>query len=85
MRYYKNVKDKYILCVGTGNGFTEITQEEYENILSVIKNRPIVTGKGYKLKEDLTWEEYDIEIVETDEPTEEDYAEVGKILLGVSE
>lgn len=85
MRYYKNVKDGYILYIGTGNGFTEITQEEYENILSVIKNRLIETGKVYKLKEDLTWEEYEIEIVETDEPTDEDYAEVGKILLGVSE
>lgn len=85
MRYYKNVKDGYVLCIGTGNGFTEITQEEYENILSVIKNRPIKTDKGYKLKEDLTLEEYDVEIVETDEPTEEEYAEAGKILLGVSE
>lgn len=84
MRYYKNVKDGYILCIGIGNGYAEITKEEYENIREIIKNRPIAEGKGYRLKDDLTWEEYDVEIVET-EPTDEDYSEVGKILMGVSE
>ena len=85
MRYFKNVINGYFLSIGTGVGCEEITKEEYENIREIIKNRPIAEGKGYKLKEDLTWEEYDIEIVETFEPTETDYAEAGKILMGVSE
>ena len=28
--------------------------------MSIIQNRPAAEGKGYRLKADLTWEEYDL-------------------------
>lgn len=60
MRYFKQLSDDYILAIGTGPGNTEITETEYNEILSIIQNRPQAEGKGYKLKVDLTWEEYDL-------------------------
>lgn len=77
MRYYKNIEDTYILAIGTGVGGEEITQEEYENILSVIRNRPIAeTGYVYRLRTDLTWELAEAPVVEDDaEATEADYLE----------
>lgn len=65
MRYYKNVEDTYILAIGTGVGGEEITQKEYENILSVIRNRPTAeTGYDYRLHTDLTWELVEVPVVE---------------------
>jgi hypothetical protein len=77
MRYYKNIEDTYILAIGTGVGGEEITQEEYENILSVIRNRPVAeTGYAYRLRTDLTWELVEAPVVEDDaEATEADYLE----------
>ncbi len=71
MRYYVEFADDRIVAVGTGVGGEEITKEEYENILSVIRFAPIAEhGYAYHLKKDLTWElvelpsapEYDPEI-----------------------
>jgi len=75
MRYYKNIEDTYILAIGTGAGGEEITQEEYENILSVIRNRPTAeTGYAYRLRTDLTWELAEAPVTEDDvEATEADY------------
>lgn len=57
MKWFKNIKDEYITVIGTGAGDVEITQEEYENILSVIRNRPTPeAGYDYRLRTDLTWE-----------------------------
>lgn len=57
MKWFKNIKDDYITVIGTGIGDVEITQEEYENILSVVRNRPTPeSGFDYKLRTDLTWE-----------------------------
>lgn len=62
MIYYKQLTSDvaYIIAVGTGYGGTEITKTEYDNILSAIRSRPSESGKGYRLKTDLTWEEYDL-------------------------
>ena len=60
MRYYKSIENGYILAVGTGFGGEEITEAEYTEIMAVIQNRPHAEGKGYKLRTDLTWEEYDL-------------------------
>lgn len=57
MRYYKQMSEDYIITIGIGLDGAEITQDEYNEILSVIQNRPQAEGKGYKLKTDLTWEE----------------------------
>lgn len=67
MRYYEKIHDDYILSVGTGSGGEEITQEEYESILEVIRNRPVAeSGYDYRLKADLTWEQVEIPVVDTD-------------------
>lgn len=62
--YYRQVIDGYIVAIGEGEGQTPITQEEYDNIMSVIKSAPKKEGYGYRLKEDLTWEEYELPIEE---------------------
>lgn len=73
MRYYKQIENDYIVAIGTGNGGTEIAEEEYNNILSIIKSAPSSEGKGYRLKTDLTWEEYEEEPIEVeDEPSAEE-------------
>lgn len=38
----------------------ETAETEYNEIMAVIQNRPQADGKGYRLKTDLTWEEYDL-------------------------
>ena len=82
-RYYKQTDDVYILAVGVGVGGMEISAAEYSEILSIIQNRPIAEGKGYRLKTDLTWEAYDMP--PEPEPSDEDElsdAEALNILLG---
>ena len=57
MRYYKQTSNNYIIAIGTGYGGTEISEAEYNDIMTIIQNRPADEGKGYRLKTDLTWEE----------------------------
>lgn len=39
MRYYKREDNNYILSIGIGEGGTEITETEYNEIMSVIQNK----------------------------------------------
>ena len=83
MRYNKQTSNNYILAIGTGYGGTEITEAEYDEIMAIIQNRPTAEGKGYRLKADLTWEEYDLPPVP--EPSDDDEIstdEALNILLG---
>lgn len=60
MRYYKLTDNGYILAIGTGGGGTKITKMEYNTIMGVIQNKPPRTRTtDFRLKTDLTWEEYD--------------------------
>lgn len=84
MRYYKLTESGYLLSIGTGPGGTEITESEYNNILSVIRSRPTPpAGYDYRLKADLTWEQYELppepEPSDTDEITDD---EAMAIILG---
>ena len=83
-RYYCQYNDSGILlAIGTGPGGTEITEAEYNKIMAIIQSCPNVDGKGYKLKADLTWEEYDLPPVP--EPSDDDEIstdEALNILLG---
>lgn len=40
MRYYKLIAGGYLEAIGTGEGGTEITEEEYNSLLGLIRNRP---------------------------------------------
>lgn len=75
MRYYKIINNGYILVVGTGSGNIEITESEYNDILTAISNMPIAPqGYEYKLKEDLTWKLYELPPIIFDESEELDNA-----------
>ena len=83
MRYYKNISDNYILAIGTGYGGEEISEQDYNEIMSVIQSCPNEKGKGYRLKTDMTWEEYDLPPMP--EPSDDDEIstdEALNILLG---
>ena len=67
MKYFKNTEGEYLTALSTGTGMEEITQEEYDHILSVIRSAPTAeTGYQYKLKVDLTWERVEAPPEETD-------------------
>lgn len=69
MRYYKMIIDGYLVAVGSGSGGTEITAEEYAELLNIIRTKPVASeGYDYRLKTDLTWELYELPII----PTEDD-------------
>ena len=73
MRYYKTIDNGYLISVGTGNGGTGITESEYAEILATIRNKPTHRdGYDYRLKTDLTWEEYALPPVEPEPLTEEE-------------
>lgn len=66
--YYKNIENGYIICIGTGTGDVEITEDEYNAIMAVIKTRPEdVDGYTHRLLEDLTWEQVEAPPVEEEE------------------
>lgn len=84
MKYYKIIDSGYIPAIGTGDGYTEITEAEYDEIMEVIHAKPARTGTtDYRLKEDLTWEEYEVEPPDPDPDL--DGEDALEILLGVSE
>lgn len=85
MRYYKQISTDYILAIGTGLGGIEITETEYNSILSTIQSRPVSDTQGYRLRADLTWEAYDLP--PAPEPSDDDEIsneEALNILLGGS-
>ena len=85
MRFYKQISNGYVASIGTGAGGTEITKAEYDEIMAIIQNRPAAEGKGYRLKTDLTWEEYDLP--PEPEPSDEDElsdAEALNVIMGVT-
>ena len=84
MRYYKLIENGYIKAIGTGGGGTEITETEYNVIMSAIQSKPKRIGAtDYHLKTDLTWEEYERE---EEQPSDEiDAEEALDILTGGAE
>lgn len=80
MRYYKQIFEGYILAIGTGNGFTEIDEAEYEEIdAAIVAKPPRTETTDYRLRADLTWEEYEVE----PEPEPElDESEAYNIIFG---
>lgn len=87
MNKYIISENGYILRVEESNFSSgqQITEDKYNEILDAIRNRPAAEGKGYRLKTDLTWEEYDLP--PEPEPSDEDElsdAEALNVIMGVT-
>ena len=55
--YQKNIENGYINSIVKGVNNGNITETEYNQIMSIIDNRPIAPeGYDYLLKDNLTWE-----------------------------
>lgn len=73
IRYYKTIDSGYIIFIGTGNGGAEITEQEYAETLNAIRNKLISQdGFDFRLKTDLTWEEYDLPPAEPEQLSDEE-------------
>lgn len=73
--YGKYINDNYIVGVGTGAGTgSEITEDEYNEILDKINNRPTAPeGFTYRLTTALEWELVELPpIVENNEEFEDE-------------
>ncbi len=80
MMFYKMIENGYITSVGTGGkGGTEVSEAEYNMILEAIHAKPEATGTtDYHLRDDLTWEAYEVDPPEPeeDELTDEEALEI---------
>lgn len=78
MKYYKFLSGEYIMGISDGgNGGIEITESEYNKILSAIQNRPAPEpGYGFRLKTDLTYERYEMPEAEPEELTAEEALDI---------
>ena len=47
MRYYKQLSGSHIIAIGTGSGGTEITEAEYNSLLSEIREKADLVNKLY--------------------------------------
>lgn len=83
MQYYKIVYNGLLSGINTinadGNG--NITKEEYDSIKELLVNIP--TGKQIRDNGDGTYSYEDAPPMPEPEPTDEDYAAAGRILMGV--
>ena len=83
---FKNIIDGYIVSLSTGCGQTEITEAEYNELLSIVRAAPDADeGYVYMLNAStLEWELVEVPPVppEPDEPTAEEALD---ILLGGAE
>lgn len=76
-------KNGYIISIGKGLSGEEITEERFNLILNIIKQKPArTTTTDFRLTEDLTWEEYEHDPDPDPEPSSD---EILDILMGVSE
>ena len=48
MRYYKQLSGSHIIAIGTGPGGTEITESEYNALLSEIREKAALVDKLYR-------------------------------------
>lgn len=79
MKHFFETSGGYVICVGTGGG-TEITKEQYNAILDIIRNKPADTETtAYRLREDLTWEAFQ---PDPPEPEDIDESEAWEIIFG---
>ena len=83
-KYFKNIDNDVISSISTGSGMEEITQEEYDAILALIRQRPQAPeGYAYLLRQDLTWELTETPVIPED--TEISAEEALQIIMGGEE
>ena len=71
--YQKNIVNGYIVSVAKGVTNGNITEGEYNTILDAIRNKPTATeGFDYRLRENLTWELYELPVPIDDEISAEE-------------
>ena len=68
MRYYKNLVDGYVVSLEKretpANG-AEITENQYNEIMSMLRNRPTAPdGYAYRLTAEMEWELYEISVAD---------------------
>ena len=81
--YFKHIENGYITMFGQGKGAVTITKEEYDVLKETVRNRPTAPdGFDYRLREDLTWELYELPVAEVDPDPEITDTEALEILLG---
>lgn len=69
MKFYKIVDNNCIVAVGVDTGGTEITESEYNTILSIIHDKPTPPeGYDYHLRPDLIWQLYQVTELEDTDP-----------------
>ena len=77
MMYQKNTENGYIVSIVKGVSVGNITEAEYQAIMDIIRNKPTAEqGFDYRLREDLTWELFQLPEPEPEadeEATEADY------------
>lgn len=68
MHYYKNIVDGCIASLEkreTSASGDEITETQYNEIISILGNRPTApNGYGYRLTIEMEWELYEIPVVD---------------------
>lgn len=80
MRYYK-IGGGYIASPGVIPGAEEISREEYDRFISIVRSRPVAPdGFDYRLTESLEWELY--ELPPEDPDPEVSACEALEIILG---
>lgn len=63
--YRKNTENGYIISLLKGDVGGNITEEEYNEILSVIRTKPTAPeGFDYRLREDLSWELFEMPVID---------------------
>ena len=82
MTYFKFVADGYIVSLSTGRGAIQITRQEYDMLLEIIRDKPDdPEGYRYMLRDaDLQWELVELPPEPEPDPDEdageEDYIQV---------
>lgn len=84
MGYTIDINGGYILGVGRCKGSGNSNAAEYSSVIAALNNCPRRENYGYRLKTDLTWEEYELPPTpvpsDVDEITDE---EAYNIIMGV--
>ena len=63
--FYKLVLDGYIVAVGKGESGIPITDSQYNEIMAMLRNRPVPpAGYDYRLTDMMVWELYELPPVE---------------------